>query len=339
VFYMGINLGAFIGPLICGYLGEAIAWKYAFLAAGLGMILGLVQYKFGAGLGDLGGAPKLDSEEKGRANRTLTFAVVGIGAIVAIVYFLQNSGVTSFSMEQFAGATGFFIFGLVVLVFAQALLFGGFDPIEKKRLMLIFFLFVGAALFWSGFEQAGSSMNLFAADYTNRVVFGWEAPAAWLQSVNPVFIIAFAPVFGWLWLALGKWNPSTPLKFGFGLILLGLGFLVMAWAAVYATPETKVSPMWLVVTYFLHTSGELCLSPIGLSSITKLAPKKLVGQMMGVWFMGASLGNLIAGRAASLMEDLPLTQLFGSVAGIVIGSGILYVLFKGPISRLQEGVE
>ncbi len=162
--------------------------------------------------------------------------------------------------------------------------------------MLIFFLFVGAALFWSGFEQAGSSMNLFAADYTDRVILGWEAPASWLQSVNPVFIITFAPVFGWLWLALGKWNPSTPLKFGFGLILLGLGFLVMAWAAVYATPENRVSPMWLVVTYFLHTSGELCLSPIGLSSITKLAPKKLVGQMMGIWFMGASLGNLIAGQ-------------------------------------------
>jgi len=205
--------------------------------------------------------------------------------------------------------------------------------------VLIFFLFIGAALFWSGFEQAGSALNLFAEGYTDRVILGWEAPASWLQSINPIFIIIFAPLFGSLWLALGKWNPSLPLKFGFGLILLGLGFLVIAWAAVYATPTEGVSPMWLVVTYFLHTSGELCLSPIGLSSITKLSPKKLVGQMMGIWFMGASLGNLIAGLAAAQMENMPLTQLFGTVAAISIGSGMLYVLFKGPIQRLQGGVE
>ena len=129
------------------------------------------------------------------------------------------------------------------------------------------------------------------------------------------------------------------MKFGLGLVLLGLGFLVMAWAAVYATPVSGVSPMWLVVTYFLHTSGELCLSPIGLSSITKLAPKKLVGQMMGIWFMGTSLGNLLAGRAAGMMENLPLTRLFGAVAGIVLGSGILFIIFKRPISNLSEGVE
>jgi POT family proton-dependent oligopeptide transporter len=229
--------------------------------------------------------------------------------------------------------------GLAVVYFAYHLLFGPWSVDEKKRLGLIFFLFIGAALFWSGFEQAGSSMNLFAADLTDRVVFGWEAPASWLQSINPIFIILFAPVFGWLWLALGKWNPSLPLKFGIGLILLGMGFLVMAWAAVSASPDHLVSPMWLVATYFLHTSGELCLSPIGLSATTKLSPKPLVGQMMGIWFMGAALGNLVAGLIAGQMEALPLTQLFGTVAAIVIGSGILYVLFKGPISKLTAGVE
>jgi POT family proton-dependent oligopeptide transporter len=339
VFYMGINLGAFIGPLVCGYLGEQIAWKYAFLAAGLGMILGLIQYKVGAGLGEHGRAPQGDAKHKSDTKRTLMIAGAIIVGLVAILYFLQSSGITSFSMERFADVSGFVIFGLVVVYFAQAFLSGGFTLAEKKRLIVIFFLFVGAALFWSGFEQAGSALNLFAADYTDRVMFGWEVPASWLQAINPVFIIVFAPVFGWLWLALGKWNPSLPLKFGFGLIFLGLGFLVIAWAAVYATPTSGVSPMWLVVTYFLHTSGELCLSPIGLSSITKLSPKKLVGQMMGIWFMGASLGNLIAGRAAGMMEDLPLTQLFGSVAAIVIASGIFYVIFKGPIHKLQGGVE
>ena len=339
IFYMGINLGAFVGPLVCGALGEGIAWKWAFLAAGTGMVLGLIQYRLGAGLADLGGAPKLEPAERKNTNQTLFGVVFGILAIAAILYFLQSRGITAFSLQQAAGATGAFIVGLAIFYFAYQLLFGGLDPVEKKRMVVIFFLFVGAALFWSGFEQAGSSMNLFADRLTDRVIFGWEVPASWLQSVNPVFIIIFAPVFGWLWVALGSRNPSIPMKFGLGLILLGIGFLVMAWASVYAAPENGVSPMWLVVTYFLHTTGELCLSPVGLSSITKLAPKRLVGQMMGIWFMGAALGNLIAGLVAGQMESLPLVQLFGTVAAIVIGSGILYVLFKGPIHKLTEGID
>jgi POT family proton-dependent oligopeptide transporter len=339
VFYMGINLGAFVGPLICGALGEQIAWKYAFLAAGTGMVLGLIQYKVGAGLGELGGPPTLDQKERSRTNRTFFLSVASIVVVAAIIYFLQSSGVTSFNLQQAAGATGAFIVGLAVVYFAYQLLFGGLDEVEKKRMVVIFFLFIGAALFWSGFEQAGSSMNLFADRLTDRVIFGWEVPASWLQSVNPVFIIIFAPIFGWLWVALGSRNPSIPMKFGLGLILLGIGFLVMAWASVYASPDNGVSPMWLVVTYFLHTSGELCLSPVGLSSITKLSPKRLVGQMMGIWFMGAALGNLIAGLVAGQMETLPLVQLFGTVAAIVIGSGILFVLFKGPIHKLTEGVD
>jgi len=213
------------------------------------------------------------------------------------------------------------------------------DSAEKKRLVVIFFLFVGAALFWSGFEQAGSSMNLFAERLTDRVVFGWEAPASWLQSVNPIFIIAFAPVFAWLWIALASRQPSIPAKFGLGLILLGMGFILMAWASVYASPEHGVSPTWLILTYFLHTCGELCLSPVGLSSITKLSPKRLVGQMMGIWFMGTSLGNLIAGLVAGQIETLPLVQLFGAVAAIVIGAGLLFILIKGPIKRLTVGAE
>jgi POT family proton-dependent oligopeptide transporter len=339
VFYMGINLGAFIGPLICGYLGETIAWKYAFMAAGFGMVLGLIQYKMGAGLAETGAPPELDEAEKKQANMVL-YGTVGVITIATLaLYFLQRMGITSFSLQQAAGATGVIIVGLAVAYFAYHLAFGPWTADEKKRLALIFFLFIGAALFWSGFEQAGSSMNLFAADLTDRVVFGWEAPGSWLQSINPIFIILFAPVFGWLWLALGTWNPSLPLKFGFGLILLGLGFLVMAWAAVSASPDNLVSPMWLVATYFLHTSGELCLSPIGLSATTKLSPKPLVGQMMGIWFMGAALGNLVAGLIAGQMEALPLTQLFGTVAALAIGSGILYVLFKGPIAKLTAGVE
>jgi len=338
IFYMGINIGAFVGPLICGFLGESIAWKYAFLAAGIGMVAGLIQYKVGAGLSDLGGAPQLDAAERGKAQKTIGGAVVGAAVLGVLIFWLQMSGITAISLQQAAGVTGVVIVGLAIAYFAYHLILGPWTTVEKKRLVVIFFLFIGAALFWSGFEQAGSSMNLFAADLTNRVFLGWEAPASWLQSINPIFIIIFAPVFGWLWVALANRNPSIPVKFGVGLVLLGMGFLVMAWASLYASPATPVSPMWLVVTYFLHTSGELCLSPVGLSSVTKLAPKPLVGQMMGIWFMGAALGNLIAGLVAGQMEALPLVQLFGTVAAIVIGSGILFVLFKGPIQRLSPGV-
>jgi POT family proton-dependent oligopeptide transporter len=339
VFYMGINIGAFIGPIICGYLGESVAWSYAFWAAGIGMVAGLIQYKVGTGLGNLGGKPNLTAEERSSTNRTLGIVLSVIAAVSAILFWLNASGIFTLSLEQVVTATGVLIFSLVVAYFAIALLFGGFTTAEQKRLVLIFFLFIGAALFWSGFEQAGSALNLFAADSTNRVIFGWEAPASWLQSINPVFIIIFAPIFGWLWIALGKWNPSLPLKFGFGLVLLGIGFLVVAWGATYVTGTEGVSPMWLVVTYFLHTSGELCLSPIGLSSITKLSPKKLVGQMMGIWFMGASLGNLIAGLAAAQTETMAETQLFTTVAAVAIGSGILFVVFKSPLRNLQGGVE
>jgi len=340
VFYMGINLGAFIGPLACGYLGENIAWPWAFTAAGVGMVLGLIQYRVTAGhLRGLGFAPKSSAEEKSSAVRVL-LAGIGLVLILCLAFaWLQSSGITSLGLEQGAYGAGGIIVGLAVFYFAYQLIFGGLDSAEKKRLVVIFFLFVGAALFWSGFEQAGSSMNLFAERLTDRVVFGWEAPASWLQSVNPIFIIAFAPVFAWLWIALASRQPSIPAKFGLGLILLGMGFILMAWASVYASPEHGVSPTWLILTYFLHTCGELCLSPVGLSSITKLSPKRLVGQMMGIWFMGTSLGNLIAGLVAGQIETLPLVQLFGAVAAIVIGAGLLFILIKGPIKRLTVGAE
>jgi POT family proton-dependent oligopeptide transporter len=200
-------------------------------------------------------------------------------------------------------------------------------------------------MFWSGFEQAGSSMNIYARDLTDRMLFGWEVPTTWLQSVNPVFIILLAPVIGLLWVRLGERNPSIPLKFGMGLVLLGVGFLVLAWGALYV-PEgaagsaaVGVSMTWLVVTYFFHTVGELALSPVGLSSVTKLSPNRLVGQMMGTWFMGAALGNLVAGLIASRIESLPPNQLFTVVASIVVGAGFLFVLFSPLINRMTHGVK
>ena len=352
VFYMGINIGAWLGPLLCGFLGEGMegvfpgAWKYAFLAAGTGMLLGLVQYKVGAGLAGLGGPPNLTNEEKRSANKLLWGSIGGIAGAAVIFAFLQSRGIISITLQQVAGGFVFLIVGLAVAYFAYQIIFGPWTTVEKKRLVVIFCLFIGAALFWSGFEQAGSSLTIFADVFTNRALMGWEIPASWFQSVNPVFIISFAPVFGWLWLVLGKWNPSLPLKFGYGLILLGVGFLTMAWASLYVAGGSLVSPGWLVLTYFLHTSGELCLSPIGLSATTKLSPKPLVGQMMGIWFMGAALGNVVAGLVAGQMDTDAMTanpellvNLFRNIALFVMVSGGFFILFKGPIKKLAGGIE
>ena len=334
LFYMGINIGAFAGPLICGYLGEDVDWHLGFSAAGFGMLIGLVQYKMGLKyLGDAGTLRDVTPETLKRDWGRFYAASGAILGTCVLLYVLRDSlGIT---LEGMAQVTGVIIVGLAIVYFGYILAAGGLNQTEKKRVVVIFLLFVGAAMFWSGFEQAGSSMNLFAERHTNRMVGDWEAPASWLQSVNPLFIIIFAPIFGWLWVALGSREPSIPFKFGMGLLLLGSGFMVMAWGSTYIPDSPNgVSPMWLIVTYFLHTAGELCLSPVGLSSVTKLSPRRLVGQMMGTWFMGAALGNLIAGLVAGRIESMPLPNLFGTVATIVMVAGALYILFTIPIKKL-----
>ena len=245
----------------------------------------------------------------------------------------------------FAQATGVIVVVVAALYFGAVITFGCHDNIERQRVFVIFLLFLGAAMFWSGFEQAGSSMTLYARDFTDRVMFGWETPVGWLQSVNPIFIILLAPAVGALWVKLGARNPSIPVKFGMGLVLLGVGFLVLAWGSLYVPenasdgPGIGVSMNWLIVTYFFHTVGELALSPVGLSSVTKLAPHRLVGQMMGTWFMGAALGNLVAGLVAGRIETLPPEQLFTVVAGIVVGAGAVFLLFSPIINRMTHGVK
>jgi POT family proton-dependent oligopeptide transporter len=207
--------------------------------------------------------------------------------------------------------------------------------------LVIFILFVFSALFWSGFEQAGSSLNLFAERLTDRGLGPWTLTTTSLQSVNPLLIITLAPVFAWIWVALAKRNlePSSPAKFAWGLILLGLGFAVMVWAAILTANQTRQVGMgWLCLTYLLHTCGELCLSPVGLSTVTKLAPHRKVGQMMGVWFMSLSLGNLMAGLVAGQFETLPLPQLFGAVFATTAGAGLILALIARPIRKLMSGV-
>ena len=339
IFYMGINIGAFVGPLICGYLGENIDWHLGFSAAGVGMVFGLLQYKLGFKyLGDAGLPKNIDSEARAQATSTMYKALVGLVGIIAVIALLQFSAIIHLTLPGVAQAMGVVIFLIAVGYFIYVLIVGNLNTAEKKRLAVIFFLFISSAVFWAGFEQAGSSLNLFAERLTDRDIFGWLMPASWLQSVNAFFIIALAPVFSWLWIWLGHKQPSIPIKFALGLILLGAGFAVLAWGSIYAY-TAAVSPMWLIITYLLHTTGELCLSPVGLSSITKLSPPKFVGQMMGIWFTGTSLGNLLAGLAAGKFEVMPLPELFGTVALITAGFGVIAVLISRPIKKMIGGIE
>lgn len=343
VFYMGINLGAILGPTICSFLGEGYNFHWGFSAAGFGMLLGLIQYKYGAKyLGTAGYLKTNDTEEQLKKKSRNFYTILAISAAVIVTFvFLAINQIIPISLEGFAEFLGYAIIGLAVLYFGYLGLAGGYDTQTKKRLGVIFWLFILAAIFWSGFEQAGSSMNLFARDLTDRTFGGWEMPAGWLQNINPMFIVIFAPIFGWLWtwLAQRSKNPSIPVKFGLGLLGLSAGFFVISWGAAQATAENPVSPAWLVVTYFLHTCGELALSPVGLSSITKLAPKDRVGQMMGVWFVAAALGNLFAGLVAGSLETLSPSSLFWSVALLIGGAGVVALLVSQPIRKLMGDVE
>jgi POT family proton-dependent oligopeptide transporter len=198
-------------------------------------------------------------------------------------------------------------------------------------------LFLAAALFWSEFEQAGSTLNLFADRDTNNVVGGYEFPSTWYQSLNSLFIITLAPLFAWYWIHLGRrgQDPSSTAKFGVGLVLVGAGFAVLVIASFLSEQGVKVSPLWLTVTYLLHTCGELALSPVGLSAMSKLAPLRIGGLVMGVWFLASSVGNYIGGRLAAFYETMPLPMLFGAVAAFGIGAGIVMLLLAKPMSKFE----
>jgi POT family proton-dependent oligopeptide transporter len=343
---MGINTGAFLAPLITGFVGERINWHLGFACTGVGMLLGLIQYALGGKhLGGAGLHPDQGDAATLAANRrNLLLAALVVIAIGLAVYF------SGMSVTQIAGGMTVLIVSITIAFFLYVLLLGNLTGQEKKRVGAIAVLFLAAAVFWSGFEQAGSSLNLVAAQLTNRLVLGWEVPATWLQSVNALLIIAFAPVAGMLWVYLSNKHlePSSPMKFAVGLTLLGAGFAVMMLAMTRAAQGVQISPMWLVLTYFLHTCGELSLSPVGLSTVTKLSPHRMVGQMMGIWFMAASLGNLIAGQVAGrigagggesgvISADAALT-IFTVVTVFVVGFGLLLAVFVKPVRKLMSGV-
>ncbi|MFT5142321.1 MAG: POT family proton-dependent oligopeptide transporter [Rhodothermales bacterium] len=343
IFYMGINLGALLGPLLTGWAGEGYNWHYGFSLAGFGMILGLIQYRMGYKyMGDIGTLKTdlTDAAVKALERKFYMVTASVIGAI-ALFGYLVSVGVFDVTLTQIAQALGGSVLVIVAIFFIYLIVAGGHTTEEKRRLGIIFWLFILAAIFWSGFEQAGSSLNLFADRYMDRMVGGFEVPASWFQSVNSVFIIIFAPVFGWLWVTLAQINrhPSFLYKFALGLLGLAGGFFVISWGAANADGAVGASMAWLIVMYFFHTVGELCLSPVGLSSMTKLAPKGRVGQMMGIWFVATALGNLIAGLVAGSLESLPPDELFRTVAMITGGAGVFAMVAAPLLKRFTGGIE
>jgi proton-dependent oligopeptide transporter, POT family len=322
IFYMGINIGALAAPIVCGYLGQKIGWHWGFGAAAIGMTFGLVQ--FALGRDRLRGAGELKARPENAASLWAMVAAA-LGATALALYLLFDYKL----VLVLTAAAGFFIW-----LARQA------EPgIERKRILAIMALFVFASLFWAGFEQAGSSLNLFADRATRTTVLGWGFPSSWFQSVQPLFIILLAPVFAALWVRMGPKEPSSPAKFVYGLLFVGFGFLVLVPAArIFEATGSRVSPMWLIVLYFLHTLGELSLSPVGMSTVTKLSPDRLQGQMMGVWYLSIALGNLIGGEVAGYFETFPLPKLFGIVFLTAAVSAVVLALLVKPIRRLMSGV-
>ncbi len=348
IFYMGINLGAALGPLVSSTLGESeqFGWHYGFAAAGVGMFFGLIQFHLSAKkLGSAGLEPSLDrtdpDDQRKIRNGWRLVGVVSGAATLGIL--LVMAGVITVNPLVLAEQATIFIAAVAGLYFVGLFAFGNLTDDEKKRVVVIIVLFLASAMFWAGFEQAGSSLNLFAERYTHRMIGSFEIPAGWFQTLNPTFIIILAPLYSMLWISLAKrhLDPSTPAKFAIGLILLGAGFAIMIGAAELVVAGNKVLPTWLIFTFLLHTMGELALSPVGLSAITKLAPKRYCGQMMGIWFVSSALGLIVAGILAGefnadAVDTMP--ALYLQIVLSTAGSGLLLAVFVRPIRRLMGNI-
>ncbi len=351
IFYMGINTGSLLGQLVTGFLGENYGFHWGFGAAGVGMLFGFLWFTLRAQptLGDTGKEPTRDPDpvKQAKQENTVKFSVGGVLLVLAVVVALTAVGVITLDPAVVGKYFAYFEFSVMLLFFAYVFILGGLNTDERKRILVIAVLSFAALIFWAAFEQAPTSLQLFAKDFTQRNFFGFEVPATWFQSINSLFIIIFAPVFAWLWLWLGKLNisVSSPAKFVFGLAMAAVGFGIMiipANSLVSSSGAIKVSAMWLTVSYLFQTFGELAVSPVGLSSMTKLSPRRYVGQMMGVWFLATSLGNLIAGLVGGNVDPEKLEQtpmLFTWTTIALVGSAIVLGILAIPIARMMKNVD
>ncbi len=342
IYYMGINLGGLLAPLAVGWVGERIGWRLGFGVAGLGMMAGLIQFTMGAKYlapaGFQPAAPK-SPEEGPRQKRNAGLSVLAAALILGVVGLLAATGFLDISAEGVSAALGLVLIIVSAGIFAWLLLGRGWSATERKRSGAILVLFLASAVFWASYEQAGSSLSLFAERSTDRVLLGFNFPASWFQFVPSLFVMILAPIFAWLWIALGKREPSSPAKFVWALLFGGIAFAILIPPARAAITGALVSPWWLTGTYFLQTVGEMCLSPVGLSAMSKLAPARVAGMMMGLFFVSISIGDYLAGTAASLYESMPLPTLFGVVASISFGAAVVLLVLVKPTVRLMSGVK
>lgn len=341
IFYMGINLGAALGALIAGWLGQTYGWSYGFGAAGVGMALGLVVFVLGKplllGRGEAPDPARLARRVAGVPFEWLLYAGSLVG-IVVVWFLIQHQSLVG----GILGAAGA---ALVLYVLFTAVF--RLPPHERDRILAAIYLILGSILFWALFEQAGSSLNLFTDRSVDRHIFGWEVPASMFQSINSIYIVAFGPVFAWLWTLLGKrgLEPSAPAKFGLGVIQLGAGFLVLV-AGAAATGAGQLTPVvFIFLIYLLHTTGELCLSPVGLSAMNRLSPANMASLIMGMWFFASATGNFAAGliAAATGAEGADgadprqvVMGVYSTVGWTAIAVGVLMLAIAPSIRRLMH---
>ncbi len=346
IFYMGINIGAFTATLLCGYLGEQVGWAYGFGAAGIGMLFGLIIFLWGQKY--LEGLAEPSSNKYLQKMNGISYEswayISGIFMVLVTWFLVQNSQLVG----QLLGGFGAIFIGawLLYALFRCA-------PDERDRLIVIGILILFSLIFWALFEQAGSSLNILTDRGVNRVIFGWEVPASMFQSLNAGFIFTIAPLFAMLWIALAKRNmePSTPIKFSIGIIFVGLGFLALVYG-MRSSEGLQTGVFWIILIYLLHTLGELCLSPVGLSSVTKLSPQRIVGFMMGMWFFASAAGNYVAGLIAratasdssgvsndvfDLTQKQSFMDVYTDVGLMAIGCGIFLAILNPILKKLMHG--
>jgi POT family proton-dependent oligopeptide transporter len=359
LFYMGINIGSFLAPIVCGTLGEQYNWHYGFAAAGVGMALGVAQYVIGGrthlrGVGDRPQSPA-SAAERTRALEIGGLVVLVVAGLITLLSWLGDG----FTVTSVTNAISIFILLVPLAYFRQLFGRADFTPEQRGHVRAFGWVFAGAAVFWMLFEQAGSTLTLFAEDVTQLTVggdayrpilvnqpsplvesslAGWEIPASWLQSVNPLFIIIFAPVFSAMWLRLGDRAPRTPVKFAIALVGIGLSFAMLAIPMQqYLDTGQKAAVTWLLIVYLLQTWAELLLSPNGLSATTKLAPPGTVGQMLALWFLATSVGTTLGGQIARLTSDDP-TFSFLLCGFMAVTFGIVMFVMSRRIAALMGHV-
>lgn len=350
IFYMGINIGATLAPIITSYLGEKINWHYGFAAAGIGMLVGVIQYKVTEkNLGTAGLEPTKLSDPilQQKRERKFRSGLLIFGFALTLLMMLLLTRIVTIDPVAVAKVSVYAIAGSVLIYFLYILAFEKLDTEEKSKIKVIAMFFLASFMFYAGYEQQGSTLSLFADRYTDRFIGSFEFPAGWFQTIPAVSVIIFVPLFAWLWVWLSKrkLNPSTPVKLSMGLIFMGLGYLVIMGGSMIIVAGGKALPTWLIFTYIFHTFGEICLYPIGLSAVSKLSPKRFGGQMMGIWFMSLALGNLIAGifsgefdESAIAAKPYLLVDLFQPVVIIMLVSGGIVLVFSKRLKKLMGNI-